>query len=116
MKKSLQPAGVASAVTGFRLFLDLVRDRAPEVRKVLYLAIHPSPSDEPLRPFIDAANAGLRRLCAASRLALFVDYLHLLLDPSGRPLPSRFQSDGLHFAPSLYRDLAAFLRPMLNPV
>jgi len=108
--------GVASAVAGFRLFLDQVRKQAPFVKKILYLGIHPSPSDEPLWGFIEQANALLRPLCRESGgLAEFVDYLHILLDSRGRPRAELFRSDGLHFGPELYRQLGAFLRPRLGP-
>ncbi len=111
----LKEKGVESAVTGFRLFLDLVRRDVSTVRKVLYMGIHPSPSDEPLWGFIGQANVQLRLLCESSGgLAEFVDYNHLLLDGAGRPRPELFLSDRLHFAPELYRRLATFLRPRLQ--
>ena len=110
----LQERGIFNAVHGFRLFLDAVRAHAPSVRKVFYLAIHPSPVDEPLWGFIARANAQLRPLCVQSGLAEFVDYLPLLLDEQGRPRPEFFKPDRLHFTPAFYRQLGAFLRPTLE--
>ena len=111
----LGDGGAQSAVAGFRIFLELVAARAPEVRRVLYLGIHPSPADEPRWGAIGRANCGLRRLCRGSGgLAEFVDYTHLLLDGAGRPRPELFRPDGLHFGPKLYRRLGAFLRPRIE--
>jgi hypothetical protein len=106
--------GVASAVTGFRLFLEQIKARAPFVEKILYMGIHPSPGDEPLWGFIKQANARLRPLCKKGGLAEFVDYNHLLLDAHGRPRPKFFRDDGMHFAPGLYRRIGKFLRPKLK--
>ncbi len=111
----LGESGAESAVTGFRIFLELLAACAPETRRVLYLGIHPSPVDEPLWGAIGRANEGLRQVCAESRgLAEFVDYGHLLLDAAGRPRPELFRPDGLHFAPELYRKLGALLRPKIE--
>ncbi|HOX05105.1 MAG TPA: GDSL-type esterase/lipase family protein [Planctomycetota bacterium] len=108
-------SGAESAVAGFRIFLELLAARAPEVRRALYLGIHPSPVDEPLWDAISRANDGLRRVCAESGgLAEFVDYNHLLLDAGGRPRPELFRPDRLHFGPELYRALGAFLRPKVE--
>jgi hypothetical protein len=111
----LQAQGVSSAVQGFRLFLDAVRASVPSVRRVRYLAIHPSPADEPLWGFIEQANGQLRPLCEASGLAEFVDFNPLLLDPQNqRPRPECFRPDRLHFTRAFYRQLGAFLRPGLG--
>jgi lysophospholipase L1-like esterase len=107
--------GAGSAVTGFRLFLELLAARAPEVRRVLYLGIHPSPVDEPLWGAIARANDGLRQVCRESAgLAEFVDYNGLLVDAAGRPRPELFRPDGLHFSGGVYRTLGAFLRPKVE--
>ena len=113
---SLGEPGVRSAVTGFRLFLDLARKHSPQIERILYLAIHPSPADAPLWGCIRQANEELRELCAASGPVEFVDYLHLLLDEQMKPRPELFQPDGLHFTPRLYRELAVFIRPLLEGV
>ena len=111
----LGEGGAENAVTGFRIFLEFLAARAPEVRKVLYLGIHPSPVDEPLWGAIRRANDGLRQVCRESGgLAEFVDYNHLLVDAAGRPRPELFRPDGLHFSVGFYRTLGAFLRPMLK--
>ena len=78
---------------------------------MLYLAIHPSPSDEPLWGFIDQANAGIRPLCKSSAVAEYTDYLHLLCTPDRRPKPDLFRPDRLHFTAAFYDRLSAFLRP-----
>ncbi|MDD4888378.1 MAG: GDSL-type esterase/lipase family protein [Phycisphaerae bacterium] len=111
----LQQAGAASAVAGFRLFLELVRTHLPRTRRVLYLGIHPSPSDQPLWPVIAAANAELRPLCETSAgLAEFVDFAHLLCDELGQPRTGFFRPDGLHFTAAFYRILAESLRPRID--
>ena len=110
----LKEQGVASAVTGFRLFLDLVASHAPGVVRILYLAIHPSPSDAPLWGFIGQANVEIRALCEASPTAEFVDYLHLLRDDQGQLSANWFMPDRLHFTRALYRRLGAFLRPRVQ--
>jgi lysophospholipase L1-like esterase len=107
--------GAASAVTGFRIFLELLAARAPEVRRALYLGIHPSPSDEPLWDAIARANQGIRKVCRGSGgRAEFVDYNRLLLDGRGRPRPKLFRPDGLHFGAELYRRLGKLLRPRIE--
>jgi lysophospholipase L1-like esterase len=112
---SLGEPGADSAVTGFRIFLELLAARAPEVRRVLYLGIHPSPAGEPLWGAIARANRALRRVCReSSGLAEFIDYRHLLLDARGRPRPELFRPDGLHFGAELYRRLGALLRPLIE--
>jgi hypothetical protein len=111
----LRDQGVASAVQGFRLFLEAVRVNAPSVRRVLYLAIHPSPSDEPLWGFIEQANAQVRTLCERSEgLAEWVDYRHLLLDARGRPRDDCFRPDRLHVTRDFYRQWGSFLRSRLG--
>jgi len=110
----LKENGVASAVTGFRLFADLVTTHLPATGRILYLAIHRSPSDAPLWGFIERANVGIRRVCGAAGMAEFVDYLHLLAEPDGRLREEAFMPDGLHVTPAFYRHLSAFLRPLLD--
>ena len=83
-------------------------------RRILYLAIHRSPSDAPLWGFIERANVDIRRVCRASGMAEFVDYLHLLAEPDGRLREAAFMPDGLHVTPALYRQLSAFLRPLVD--
>jgi hypothetical protein len=110
----LKQDGAGSAVTGFRLFMEATAEHLPETRKVLYLAIHRSPSDEPLWGFIEEANAELRPLCRQSRLADYVDYLHLLAQPDGRLREDCFASDRLHFTAEFYGRLGAYLRPAVE--
>ncbi len=110
----LKADGVFNAFHGFRLFLDRVKAHAPSVRKVFYLAIHPSPADEPLWGFIEQANELLRPFCDSSGLAEFVDFKPLLLDPQGRPRSDYFRPDRLHFTREFYRRLGTFLRPKLE--
>lgn len=110
----LKEDGVRSAVIGFRLFLELVEKHIPETGRVLYLAIHRSPSDKPLWAFIEQTNVELRQLCRASRIAEFVDYLHLLTSTDGGLLEDFFAPDRLHFTSEFYHRLSAFLRPLVG--
>lgn len=110
---NLKADGVASAVTGFRLFLGLVDAFLPDTRRVLYLGIHPSPKDEPLWGYIAEANRQIVRICQDSKVAEFVDFNHLLHDADGRIRPELFRPDRLHFTPAFYRTLNAFLQPKL---
>jgi lysophospholipase L1-like esterase len=110
----LKERGAASAVLGFRLFLEQVALHVPETSVVFYLAIHHSPVDAPLWGAIDEANVGLRRLCDDSPLARFVDYLHLLSDERGQLRTECFRPDRLHFTADFYRELADFLRPRIE--
>ncbi len=106
--------GARNAEIGFRLFAELVAAHVPSVTAILYLAIHPSPCDEPLWSYIRQANARIQPFCARSATRLeFVDYLHLLLDSNGRPKPEMFAADDLHFSKQMYRHLGAFLRPKI---
>jgi lysophospholipase L1-like esterase len=111
---TLKADGVASAVNGFRLFLGQVAAFLPDTRRVLYLGIHPSPSDEPLWGYIAEANRQIVQLCRDSPVAEFVDFNHLLHDAAGKICPALFRADRLHFTPAFYRTLSAFLRPRLS--
>ncbi|MCX8107870.1 MAG: GDSL-type esterase/lipase family protein [Verrucomicrobiae bacterium] len=106
--------GVKSAVRGFKLFAEMVNLHLPETKRILYLAIHPSPCDRPLWGYIAAANRELRRFCRQSRKACFVDYLHLLHDDKGELRANCFEKDGLHFTPEFYEELSGFLEPMIR--
>jgi hypothetical protein len=110
----LKAEGVETAVMGFGLFIRMVQAHAPFVRRIFYLGIHPSPSDELLWPLIEKANQRLRVLCDQSSLARFVDYNHLLHDEQGQICESAFLPDRLHFSAELYRQLGWYLRPMLE--
>ena len=110
---NLKESGVASAVTGFRLFLEQVAAFLPETRRVLYLGIHPSPKDEPLWGYIAEANRQILEICRTSKVAEFVDFNHLLHGADGKIRPELFRADRLHFTPACYRTLGAFLRPRL---
>ena len=105
---------MASAVAGFRLFADQVTSHLPATRRILYLAIHRSPSDVPLWGFIERANGEIRRVCRAYGMVEFVDYLHLLIGPDGELREKAFMPDGLHFTPAFYRQLSVLLRPFLD--
>lgn len=106
--------GVESAVRGFELFIMLVKRHVPEVERVFYLAIHPSPCDKPLWGYIEAANKKLRKLCSQTALAFFVDYLHLLHDEKNTLYTNYFEADGLHFTAQFYERLSCFLSPLLR--
>ena len=110
----LREAGGETAVRGFSEFLDQVRKGLPETKKVFYLAIHPAPVIVTLWDVRERVNARIEQICAASGLAEFVDYLHLLRDGQGRLQPEHFRQDGLHFSTPFYRTLAAFLGPRLD--
>lgn len=111
----LAAPGAENAALGFDLFLRLVREHAPFVERVFFMAIHPSPCDEPRWELIHNANARIRALCVQSGgLAVFADYLHLLLDAQDRPRPEHFKLDGLHFTAACYHKLAVFFRPLLE--
>lgn len=101
---------------GFRLFLEAVVDRLPEVTRLFYLAIHPAPCNEVLWDRQAEANARVRSLCAQSSVAVYEDYLHLIFDADGLLRPDIFLPDRLHYAPAFYRDLAAHLRPLIEAV
>lgn len=110
----LGAAGVASAVQGFQLFMGLVSAHLPQTKRVLYLAIHPSPSDRPLWPFIAQANEKLKAFCAETPKTFFVDYLSLLKNADGSLRENCFLADGLHFSPAFYEELSAFLEPIVE--
>jgi lysophospholipase L1-like esterase len=100
---------------GFELFLEAVKTRLPETRRLLYMAIHRAPSREDDRRRQDEANRLLAGLCADSPLAEFVDYSALLLDADGKLRPEYFAPDGLHYSPAFYREWGQFLHPLLAP-
>ena len=106
--------GVRSAVQGFKLFMGLVNAHLVSTRRVLYLAIHRSPSDRPLWGYIAQADAELKAFCARSPRTLFVDYLHLLENPDGSLRGDAFVADGLHFTAAFYEELSAFLEPIVD--
>lgn len=109
----LEAAGVKSAVLGFQLFVEMVKERAPFVKKILYLEIHPSPVDEPLWGYISQANIKLKELCHKQSLVEFYEYTNLLLDESKKIDEKKFREDRLHFSPAFYQRFASVLYPKL---
>jgi lysophospholipase L1-like esterase len=99
---------------GFELFLEAVRTRLPETRRVACMALHRAPDREDDRARQDEVNRLLAGLCSESPLAEFVDYAPLLLDADGKLRPECFLPDGLHYSPQFYREWGAFLRPLLE--
>lgn len=112
---TLLETGAASAVTGFRLFLDQVRTHLPETRRVLYLYIHPLLCNRPKWPIGARANVEIKAICDASGgLAEFMDYAHLLCDGLHEPRGEYFRKDQMHFVVPFYRILSQFLRPRIE--
>lgn len=110
----LEEKGVKNAVLGFQLFLEQIKLKAPSVKKILYLGIHPSPIDEPLWGHIENANTQLKKVCADNKIVAYVDYLHLLFDSKGKLIANCFKEDGLHFSPNFYKSFANYLIPLIK--
>lgn len=109
----LSKDGVNSAVLGFQLFVEMVKTKAPFVKKILYLEIHPSPVDEPLWNYIALANEKLETICSHNPLLEFVKYKFLLEDEKGNLDSANFIEDRLHFSQKFYHRFAEFLKPKL---
>lgn len=110
---SLRAEGARSALTGFRLFLELASEHLPQTRRVLYLPIHRSPVNEQLWDVQRQANEQLQQLCEESALADYADYLPLLADDEGYLRQDAFRADGLHWRTHFYAELADWLRPQI---
>lgn len=109
----MEEAGVKSAVLGFQLFVEMVKEKAPFVKKILYLEIHPSPVDEPLWGYIAQANKKLKEFCSNQSSVEFFEYKYLLLDESKKIDTKNFREDRLHFTPEFYQRFAGVLYPKL---
>ena len=109
----LQQKGVSNAVLGFQLFLEQVKIKAPFVKKILYMAIHPSPIDAPLWNHIHEANQLIKEICSNSDLAEFMDYLYLLKDQKGNLRADCFKEDQLHFSSHFYNQWGEYIKPKL---
>ncbi|MBX9579863.1 MAG: hypothetical protein K2X87_06100 [Gemmataceae bacterium] len=103
------PARVAA---DFKAFVAAVRADDPG-RRVLFVAVKPSPARAAQRGRQDEANALVRKHCAAGAGLRFVDVVPLMLGPDGKPVPELYAKDGLHLSPAGYAKWAAAVRDAL---
>lgn len=87
-----------SAETVYRRFLTLftmIRKKMTG-ENIVFVAIKPSPSRATQRARQDQANLKIKSFLAKQSNASYVDIVHPMVGPEGRPLASIFLSDSLH--------------------
>ena len=112
----LLEAGVTEPMIrdGFRLFVEAVRRRQPQVRRVYYTSIKPCPQLLRLWPRQQRTNELIRQYCQAQPDTQFVPYFQTVLTEDGSIRPEAFRSDEVHLAAAHYGEVAKLLRPLLE--
>jgi lysophospholipase L1-like esterase len=91
-------ADTVSAETVYRRFLTLftmIRKKMPG-ENIVFVAIKPSPSRATQRARQDQANQKIKSFLAKQSNASYVDIVHSMVGPDGKPMASIFLSDSLH--------------------
>jgi lysophospholipase L1-like esterase len=91
-------ADSVSAETVYRRFVNLfnlIRKRLPG-ENIVFVAIKPSPSRASMRKRQDEANLKVKAFLSKQTNAFYVDVVHPMLGPDGKPMASIFLSDSLH--------------------
>ena len=104
------PAQIADQ---FAQFAVKVRRALPKTR-IIFVSIKPSLQRWAHIDKARAANALVRRYCAADPLLTYLDIETPMLGSDGRPRPELFVQDGLHLSAEGYRIWNAALRPLLR--
>ena len=97
----------------FRLFVEAVRQRQPQVRRVYYTSIKPCPRLLRLWPRQQGTNELIRQYCQTHPDARFVPYFQTVLTEDGSIRPEAFRPDEVPLAPAHYGEVAKLLRPLL---
>jgi lysophospholipase L1-like esterase len=79
----------------FETLFTMIRKKMPG-ENIVFVAIKPSPSRASQRPRQDEANLKIKTFLAKQSDAYYVDVVHPMLSPDGKPLASIFLSDSLH--------------------
>jgi lysophospholipase L1-like esterase len=79
----------------FETLFTMIRKKMPG-ENIVFVAIKPSPSRASQRPRQDEANLKIKTFLAKQTDAYYVDVVHPMLSPDGKPLASIFLSDSLH--------------------
>jgi hypothetical protein len=104
----------AMILAGFRVFVELVRERLPLTGRIFYTSIKPCPKLLHLWPRQQRVNELIRAYCAGGADLQFIDYWQTVLNPDGTIRQSAFRADGVHLAPAHYGEWTAILRPLID--
>ena len=98
----------------FCKFADLVKQKVPTCRKMVYIAIKPSVKRWALAEQGQKANSLIKGTCEGNPNLLFADIWKPMLNREGKPRPDLLVEDGLHMNGDGYRIWTEILKPHLQ--
>ncbi len=98
----------------FSRFADLVHQKVPTCRKVIYIAIKPSVKRWALAEQARKSNSLIKATCEKNSNLLFADIWVPMLNAEGMPRPDLLVEDGLHMNADGYRIWTEILTPHLQ--
>jgi lysophospholipase L1-like esterase len=104
----------APAIAGrIKAFVARAHSALPDTR-IYFVAINRSPDKRAQWSVVDAVNADLKALSAATPHLKYIDLNPVLFDAQGEPRTELYRPDGLHFHPPAYELFAAIIKPVLT--
>ena len=95
-------------------FADLVHQKVPTCRKVIYITIKPSVKRWALAEQMQKVNSLIKATCEKNSNLLFADIWGPMLNAEGMPRPDLLVEDGLHMNADGYRIWTNMLKPHLQ--
>ena len=113
---SLGEDGPYNVEIGFRIFLDLVSQYLPELKQLIYLAIHQAPgrNDKGFWPVQNEANKRVEKICDEFSWVLYADYNYILYGSDGQLKDKYFSDDRVHLSPLFYEKLGNHVKILLD--